>query len=57
MTDAEIALMAAINVLRASIECGRLPSGVVLAPDAVALHEQAVRTLEGLRKDVKLSSL
>jgi len=48
MTDAEIAFRAAINVLRDSIECGRMPSGLPLAPDAAELHEQAVQRLERL---------
>jgi len=46
MSDHEIALRAALNLLRDSIECGRMPSGLPLTPDAVALHEDAVRHLE-----------
>ena len=48
MTDDEIAFRAAINVLRDSIESGRMPSGQPLAPDAAALHERAARHLEAL---------
>jgi len=48
MTEDEIAFRAAINVLRDSIESGRMPSGQPLAPDAAALHERAARHLEAL---------
>jgi hypothetical protein len=34
MTEDEIALHAAVNVLRDSIESGRMPSGEPLQPDA-----------------------
>jgi hypothetical protein len=46
MTDDEIAFRAAINILRDSIESGRMPSGEPLPPDAAALHERAARHLE-----------
>ena len=46
MTEDEIAFRAAINVLRDSVETGRMPSGVALEPDAAALHERAVQHLE-----------
>jgi hypothetical protein len=48
MTDDEIASRAAINVLRDSIESGRMPSGLPLAPDAAALHERGAEHLEAL---------
>ena len=48
MTDDEIALRAAINILRDSIESGRMPSGQPLRPDAAGLHERAAQHLEGL---------
>jgi hypothetical protein len=48
MTDDEIALRAAINILRDSIESGRMPSGLPLRPDAADLHERAAQHLEGL---------
>jgi len=46
--DTEIALRAAVNVLRDSIECGRMPSGLPLAPEAVDLHERAAQHFEAL---------
>ena len=46
MSMDEVALRAAINVLRDTLESGRIPSGLVLEPDAHALHELAVRRLE-----------
>jgi len=46
MTDTEIALRAAVNLLRDSVECSRMPSGELLAPDAVALHTHAAQHLE-----------
>jgi len=48
MTEDEITFRAAINVLRDSIESGRMPSGEPLAPDAAALHERAADHLETL---------
>lgn len=48
MTEDEIAFRAAINVLRDTIESGRMPSGLPLAPDAADLHERAARHLETL---------
>ncbi len=48
MSEDEIALRAAINVLRDTIESGRMPSGEPLAPDAADLHERAARHLETL---------
>jgi PAS domain S-box-containing protein len=47
MTD-EMALRAAIDVLRDSIESGRKPSGIPLRPEDVALHEQAAGHLTNL---------
>ena len=52
MTDDEIAFRAAINVLRDTIESGRMPSGLALEPDAAALHEKAVRHLEDLVRKI-----
>jgi hypothetical protein len=48
MTEDEIALHAAINVLRDSIESRRMPSGEPLSPDSVALHERAAQHLEAV---------
>ncbi len=47
MTDDEIAIRAAINVLRDTLESRRMPSGLPRAPDAAELHERA-RHLEML---------
>lgn len=41
MTEDEIAFRAALNILRDSIESGRMPSGLALTPEAKALHERA----------------
>jgi hypothetical protein len=46
--DTELALRAALNVLRDSIETGRMPSGLTLAPAAVAMHEAAIAECERL---------
>jgi len=52
--DPELALLAAINVLRDSIETGRMPSGIELVPEALAMHEAAIveceRLLEAARE-------
>lgn len=56
LSDEEIAFRAAINVLRDSIESGRMPSGQPLAPDAVALHERAAEHLEGLLRRPSIPS-
>ena len=53
MTDDEIALRAASNVLRDTIESGRMPSGQPLRPDAAGLHERAARHLEALLRKVE----
>jgi len=51
----EIAFRAAINVLRDSIESGRMP-GQPLAPDAAVLHERSVEHLEALLRRVGAGS-
>jgi hypothetical protein len=48
LTDDEIAFRAAINVLRDTLESRRMPSGLLLTPDAAQLHERAARHLEKL---------
>ena len=48
MTDDEIALRAALNILRDSIESGRMPSGLALTNDAKLLHERAADHIERL---------
>ena len=45
----DIALRAAINLLRDSAETGRMPSGEKLPPDAAELHRQAADHLDALR--------
>jgi len=50
MTDLEIALRAAVNVLRDSAESGKMPSGEPLAADAKALHTRAADQLDNLAR-------
>jgi len=44
----ELALRAALNMLRHSIETGRMPSGLVLAPEALAMHAAAIAECDRL---------
>ena len=46
--DPELALLAAINVLRDSIETGRMPSGLTLEPAALEMHAAAIAECERL---------
>jgi hypothetical protein len=46
--QAELALRTALNVLRDSIETGRMPSGLALAPEALAMHAVAIVECERL---------
>lgn len=48
MSEDEIAFRAAINLLRDSIESGRMPSGEKLTSDSSALHQRAAEHLEAL---------
>jgi hypothetical protein len=48
VTEIEIAYQAAINVLRDSVECQRMPSGLPLQPDAVEIHARSADVLERL---------
>ena len=49
MSDStELALRAALNVLRDSIETGRMPSGLTLAPEALAMHAAVIAEYEQL---------
>ncbi|HTC07148.1 MAG TPA: PAS domain-containing protein [Acetobacteraceae bacterium] len=48
--DDETALSTAINVLRESVESGRMPSGQKLEPEVAALHAQAIAHLDELRR-------
>jgi hypothetical protein len=52
MTDHEIALRAALNLLRDSIESGRMPSGLPLQPGARDVHERAAAHFEELLRKV-----
>jgi hypothetical protein len=52
MTEDEIAFRAAINLLRGSVESGRMPNGILLTPEASALHERAARHLEDFLRRV-----
>ena len=58
MTLDEVAIRAALNVLRDSVESRRMPSGEPLNEDAVQLHAQAidslVRLLEIVQTDMPL---
>jgi hypothetical protein len=51
MTDLEIALRAAINVLRDSVECSRMPNGAFLSPEARDVHAKAIDQLETLLRE------
>jgi len=49
MSDStELALRAALNVLRDSIETGRMPSGLTLGPEALAMQAAAIAGCERL---------
>lgn len=48
MTDLEIALRAAVNVLRDSAESGRMPSGLPLEGAALDMHQRAADQIETL---------
>jgi hypothetical protein len=45
VTETEIAFEAAINVLRDSVECQRMPSGLPLQPDAIEIHTRSADIL------------
>jgi len=51
VTETEIAFRAAINVLRDSVECQRMPSGLPLQLDAVEIHARAADHLEHLLRE------
>ena len=51
----EIALRAAINVLRDSVESGQMPSGLALAGDAADLHCRAADQLVAMRQNISRS--
>ena len=49
----EATLRAALNVLRDSVESGRMPSGLPLEPAAREMHERAIDHLEPLLRQVQ----
>jgi hypothetical protein len=51
VTETEIALEAAINILRDSVESQRMPSSLPLQPDAVEIHARAADHLERLLRE------
>ena len=53
MTPDEIALRAALNVLRDSVESKRMPSGLPLDAAALDLHQHAIEHLEPLLQQVQ----
>ena len=53
MSIDEAALRAALNVLRDSVESGRMPSGLPLEPAARDMHERAIERLEAVLRDVQ----
>jgi hypothetical protein len=54
-TDDEIAFRVAINLLRDSVESGRMPNGIALTPEALALHEHTAQHFEALLKRISAS--
>jgi hypothetical protein len=53
MSMDEAALRAALNVLRDSVESGRMPSGLPLEPAARDMHERAINHLEPLLRQAQ----
>jgi hypothetical protein len=51
MTDLEIALRVAVNVLRDSVESGKMPSAAPLCPEARDAHAKAIDQLETLLRE------
>lgn len=56
MDETELALRAAINVLRDSIESARMPSGQPLPDDALDLHRRAAEQLEAMLRTTRLNT-
>lgn len=46
MTEDELALRTALNVLRDSVETGRMPSGEALTTPALDMHRRAIERLD-----------
>ncbi len=53
MIRTDDALKLAINLLRDSVESGRMPSGITLDAQASEMHEQAADELETLREQFR----
>jgi hypothetical protein len=53
MIDPQDALRAAINVLRDSVESGKMPSGIALWPRVSDLHARAANCLETMLKEAE----
>ena len=54
-SDGRAALRAALNVLRDSVESGRMPSGLPLEPDARDMHQRAIVRLERMLRHAQAS--
>jgi len=57
MTEDEIALRAALNVLRDSVETGRMPSGEALTPPALDLHRRAIEHFDSQLRALQAASV
>ena len=53
MTLDKVFLRAALNVLRDSVESKRMPSGLPLEGDGLAVHEQAADHLEAVLRKIQ----
>jgi hypothetical protein len=53
MIDPQDAFRAAINVLRDSVESGKMPSGIALWPRVSDLHARAANCLETMLKEAE----
>jgi hypothetical protein len=56
MSETEIAYHAAINVLRDTVESGRMPHGAKIDSDVSALHRRAADHLKSLLDDLRNGS-
>jgi uncharacterized protein YeaC (DUF1315 family) len=56
MTETEIAYRATINVLRDTIESGRMPSGIALSSEPAELHGRAVAYFESMLREAEKAS-
>jgi hypothetical protein len=53
MSKDEAAIRTAFNVLRDSVQSGRMPSGLPLEPPARDMHERAIDHLEELLRQIQ----